>query len=224
MLTFTGDGLISVTPTSQAGGILHIEDSEGNTYTYQLDVVAPHTCTPGEREVVVQPTEAYDGFAVRCCPVCGDIMEVELLTVEDLCSEHEFGPWETETEATHTAGGLQHRLCTVCGAVEYRATEKLSYTQEELPVTISSDTTGTQTAVLTNRSGETADVHMILAVYSSDGQMLASRAVAKELKPDETLDLTLQYAADASTAKTVVYLLDPLTLAPLCQKWQVSES
>lgn len=224
VLTFTGDGLISVTPTSQAGGILHIEDSEGNTYTYQLGVVAPHTCTPGEREVVVQPTEAYDGFAVRCCPVCGDIMEVELLTVEDLCSDHQFGPWETETEATHTAGGLQHRLCAVCGAVEYRATEKLSYTQEELPVTISSDTAGTQTAVLTNRSGETADVHMILAVYSSDGQMLASRAVAKELKPDETLDLTLQYAADASTAKTVVYLLDPLTLAPLCQKWQVSES
>ena len=218
VLTFTGDALMSVTPTSQAGGVLHIEDSDGHTYTYNLSVVAPHTCTPGAREMVVQPTEAYDGFAVRCCPVCGDILEVELLTTDDLCENHAFGPWETETEATHTAGGLQHRQCALCGAEEYRATETKPYTQEELQVTIGGDD-----AVLTNRSGEPAQVCMILAVYSSDGQLLDYRTAVEELEPGETLGLALPDLPGAGE-NAVVYLLDPLTLAPLIPAWRAADT
>jgi hypothetical protein len=76
VLTFTGDGMISVLPQSMEGGTLYIEDSEGNTYTYVIDVVEEHTCTAGEREVIIAPTSEYDGFAVKCCPICDDIMEI----------------------------------------------------------------------------------------------------------------------------------------------------
>lgn len=209
VLTFTGDGIISVKPTNQAGGVLHITDSDGHAYTYNLTVVEPHTCAPGAREVVIQPTETYDGFAVRCCPECGDIMEIELLTTKDLCAEHTYGDWETETEATHTAGGLERRVCTKCGAEEYRTTETKPYTQEELPVTME----GTD-AVLTNLSGEPLDVHMVLAVYGSDGQLLDCRTAVDELEHGGTLRLALPDLPGAGE-HTAVCLLDPLTLAPL---------
>ena len=150
-------------------------------------------------------------------------MEVELLSLDDLCAEHEFGAWETETPATHSAGGLQHRICTVCGAEEFRATEKLLYTQDELPVTIDG-TSAAQAVTLTNQSGEPAYVHMILAAYGSNGQMLAARTVVEELEDGGTLTLAATFGPDAGVEKTAVYLLDPLTLAPLCQAREFSVS
>lgn len=79
VLTFTGDGMISVTPQNSDSGTLFIEDSEGNLYTYVLDVVGQHKCASTQNKTVVCPFEGNDGFAVKRCDVCDDILDVVIL-------------------------------------------------------------------------------------------------------------------------------------------------
>lgn len=122
VLTFTGDGMISVTPTTLTGGTLYVEDSEGNLYTFQIEVVPQHTCEAGEWETIFSPTDEYDGFAVKCCKTCGEIMEIKLLSHEAICESHTFSDWSVEEEATCSTPGIQTRTCTTCGYVESKFT------------------------------------------------------------------------------------------------------
>ena len=220
VLSFTGDGLISVKPTGQNSGTLHIADSEGNHYIYELGVVPQHDCAPGGREVMVQPTSQYDGFAVRRCSMCGDIMEVELLSEADVCEAHAFGGWETELEATHAAGGIQHRTCTVCGLTDYRFTAQKSYTAEELPISCSAQTSASGTVTLTNRSGELLSAMLVLAVYDGSGRMINCTSAQTDTEDMETFDLTIDYGEDAQAAKIKAFLLDPVSMSPLREVWE----
>ena len=131
VLTFTGGGSIMVTPQSQAGGTLYVEDSEGNLYTYVINVVEAHECTAGEAQVIFPVTEESDGFAVKCCEICDEIMEVEVLHKEDRCEEHSFGEWVTELEATCVDNGMKARTCEACGTVEYDFTTTDEHTPGE---------------------------------------------------------------------------------------------
>ena len=128
VLTFTGDGTISVTPLNMVGGTLYIEDSEGNTYTYVIDVVEQHECSAGDMEVVIPPTEEYDGFAVKRCRVCQDILEVIPLNFDDCCTEHTYGDWVVEVEATCKNMGLMSRVCSVCGLTETKFIDMKEHT------------------------------------------------------------------------------------------------
>ncbi len=119
VLTFTGDGMISVQPKNTTGGTLYVEDSEGNVYTYVIDVVEEHECSAGTQQVVIAPTEEYNGFAVKCCETCDEIMKVINLSYANCCMEHNFGDWTTETKATCSADGVETRTCSTCGFVEY---------------------------------------------------------------------------------------------------------
>ena len=132
VLTFTGDGLISITPKTTNGGVLHIEDSKGNTYIYEINVVRQHECTAGEREVIVSPTDDYDGFAVKCCTVCGEIMDIETLSVSE-CSSHNFGEWTNEVESTCETAGIRTRSCFVCGYSQVEYTDALGHREVTIP-------------------------------------------------------------------------------------------
>ena len=120
ILTFTGDGLISITPHGVEDGTLYIENSEGGYVAYAVHVVPQHTCEAGEWETVAEPTSKYDGFAVKRCKVCGEILDIKSLPVANFCEEHHFSDWDTEVTATNTEAGLEHRTCSVCGKSEYR--------------------------------------------------------------------------------------------------------
>ena len=117
VLTFTGEGTISVTPQSLNGGTLHIEDSEGNNYTYVIDVVKQHECIAGEAETILAPTDDYDGYAIKCCEICGDILDIETLSVSN-CQEHIFGEWKTELDPSCEVSGIKNRICENCGYTE----------------------------------------------------------------------------------------------------------
>ena len=129
VLEFTGPGTINVMPTNTNGGKLIIENDEGYTYTYNIEVVEAHTCTAGIQEVILSPTDEDDGFAVKCCEVCGDLMEI--ITLEHgKCDTHTFGDWSTDLEATCTVGGIKTRECNVCGYTETNFTEATGHTEE----------------------------------------------------------------------------------------------
>ena len=119
VLTFTGNGTIDVTPLDGADGTLYIEDSEGHTYTYDMDVVEQHDCTAGNEQVIVPPTAEIDGFAVKTCTVCNDVMEVIDLPAAEACTTHTYGAWEAYTASDCTTRGMNVRTCTVCGVPEY---------------------------------------------------------------------------------------------------------
>ncbi len=127
VLSFTGDGMISVIPHSKNGGTLYIEADGSVVYTYVIDVVEPHTCVTGKMQTVINPAANRDGFAIKCCAVCGEIMEIIPLYYEDCCEEHTFGEPVTLAEATCTTEGVQALTCEVCGAVEYLFTEKAEH-------------------------------------------------------------------------------------------------
>lgn len=119
VLTFTGNGTIEVTPNDITDGTLYIEDSEGNSYVYEMDVVEQHDCAAGEQEVVIPPSATIDGFAVKRCTVCSDILEIINLPATDYCAEHNFSDWAEHTPSDCTTRGMNVRNCSVCGAIEY---------------------------------------------------------------------------------------------------------
>ena len=119
VLTFTGDGSIDLIPYNTAGGTLYVTDSEGNSYTCVVDVVEEHECVAGEQEVVMPPCGDIDGFAVKRCAVCSDILDIIILSAEDCCEEHTYGAWEEYTSADCETRGMNVRTCSVCAAVEY---------------------------------------------------------------------------------------------------------
>ena len=221
VLIFTGDGMISVTPTGMTGGTLCITDSEGNVYTYVISVVEPHTCTPGEREVVIPPTSEYDGFAVKCCDLCGEIMEVESLSAADLCEDHVFGEWKTEAEPTYKEEGLQSRTCTICGTVEYQFTpakefdseawEALNHLKEELS---EMDLTG-YTEESVKAVEEALEAAGALTEDASPEQLQAALEALQAAKEGLTADRSgLQTAisqAEAFTERIGYYTADSMT-------------
>ena len=129
VLTFTGDGTIQVTPNTDTDSILYIEDSAGNLYTYEIQVVEPHDCTPGQQEVILPPTQEHDGFAVRTCEQCDEVMEVIPLTA-DTCETHSFGDWILETAPGCEYSGIEHRSCNACSMKQYRYTDALGHSYE----------------------------------------------------------------------------------------------
>ena len=119
VLTFTGDGNINLVPNNTNGGTLYVEDSEGHSYTCVVDVVEQHTCTPGAQETVMPPSGGIDGFAVKRCTVCSDIMDIIILAAEDCCEVHTYGAWEQYSASDCETRGMNVRTCSVCAAVEY---------------------------------------------------------------------------------------------------------
>ena len=128
ILTFTGDGTISITPNSLEDGVLYIEDSTGNQYTYQIDVVPQHDCTSDTWISLVQPEDDEVGYHVKCCDICGDIIAVEEAR---LCEEHSYGSSVQVVPDGCVEGGVYEKVCTVCGHAEYEYTEPLNHTWDE---------------------------------------------------------------------------------------------
>lgn len=139
VLTFTGAGTIMIEPANMNGGTLYIEDSEGNLYTYVIGVVEQHECYVGETETIVSPTAETEGFGVKRCEVCKDILDIEIMNSENC--EHSFTEWETKAEATCTDVGFISRSCTVCGMIEQEFTGMLSHTEGEWETVIESTCT-----------------------------------------------------------------------------------
>lgn len=130
VLTFTGDGIISVTPFSTVDGTLIVEDSEGNRYEYSMTVVEQHDCIEGEKEIILHPSDEYDGVAVKRCTTCKDVLDVEILSVNE-CATHTFGDWIKECEATCSISGIKTRVCSTCGYCEVEYTDTTDHTPGE---------------------------------------------------------------------------------------------
>ncbi len=168
-------------------------------------------------ETVIEPAEEYDGFAVSRCPVCGDIRDIRILSLQDGCASHAFGEWETETEATHGAGGMLSRSCAVCGETEYAFTPSVPYQPSELPVVCREKGETYRTFTLTNASGQELSVQLILAAYDAGGRLIATAMTLAELEASASVDLTIT-AENMQEAETVkAFLLDPWIWEPLCQ-------
>ncbi len=116
VLTFTGDAIINVKPLSTQGGTLVVEADDGTKYEYDLNVVEQHECDEDDYEVIISPTADYDGFAVKCCSVCEDVMDVVILSSSDC--EHTFGAWTNEITPTCNECGLRSHSCSKCGFEE----------------------------------------------------------------------------------------------------------
>ena len=115
ILTFTGNAILEVTALSTSGGTLYIKDDEGKTKTIVIDVIEAHTCHSDTWNVEIAPSEDFDGYRSKCCDICGDTIAVEVLSA---CSEHIYGDWITEMEATEEMMGIQYHECQNCYAKE----------------------------------------------------------------------------------------------------------
>jgi glucan-binding YG repeat protein len=125
VLSFTGGGIIEVTPTSTNGGVLYIEmiDEYGNSTVkeYIMDVVPYHECSSSNWVV---ETSHIDGVAYKAfyCDICHELIGIELM---EPCLAHSFGEYVTTLEPTTDAYGIRSRTCTICGHTEYEFIEPL---------------------------------------------------------------------------------------------------
>ncbi len=75
--------------------------------------------------VVTEPTCTTLGYTTYTCKVCGDSYKDDYTPTTD----HVYGEWETVTAPTCNAKGQEKRTC-VCGAAEYRDTDKTGHNYE----------------------------------------------------------------------------------------------
>ena len=144
VLTFTGEGLIQVTPHTMEGGTLYVQVNDEEPKAYVIEVVEPHECAGTEWVIEVPATEKTDGFRTKYCDVCGEICEVESLKS---CGNHVFGDWKQEVAPTASSMGIDTRFCTKCCVMEYRLTDTLPFADVTELVTEAS-------GKLVNRHGE----------------------------------------------------------------------
>ncbi len=62
---------------------------------------------------VVAPTCTEVGYTVLTCE-CGESKKTEYV----LTTDHTFGEWKTQKDATSTEDGLKARICSACGTIE----------------------------------------------------------------------------------------------------------
>ncbi|MBR0066820.1 MAG: hypothetical protein IJQ00_04425, partial [Kiritimatiellae bacterium] len=113
-LEFTGDGTLSLIPTTGEDATLHIEDGYGNTYEYEIDIVPEHICS-GEEELYLPATQYHSGYMVKCCDICDEVIDIREVAI---CSTHSLGDWSFAPDATCTEAGFKSRTCSVCGYTE----------------------------------------------------------------------------------------------------------
>lgn len=103
--------------------VLHIRDNDtGEERKIAIEVLPAHTCHSDVWTVDLAPTATNDGFRSKLCDTCGDIIAMETLTA---CTNHDFGAWITEKEATTELMGIQYRECRNCCARETEFLPKL---------------------------------------------------------------------------------------------------
>lgn len=100
-----------------------------------MDVVEQHDCTAGEQETVIPPSADIDGFAVKRCTVCGDILEIINLPAADYCETHTYSDWAEHTPSDCETRGMNVRNCSVCGAIEYALVGGEGHVSENWTVT-----------------------------------------------------------------------------------------
>ena len=211
-LTFTGNAILEVTALSTEDGILYIQDDKGTLKTIVIDVVESHTCHSDTWIVELAPSEDYDGYRVKCCDICGDVIAVENLSV---CSEHSFGDWIVEREATEESMGMQYRVCQHCYAKEI---EYLPIIKESFDMQLQQYGTGMKVTVdgmdLDNQqivdiaAGDmftvTSDVECIVA-YSTDGGLTFNRL--KGMVVSETENTYQYYLPDTIGQDISLYVI-----------------
>ena len=134
VLTFSGAGWVYLIPNEAADYVLYIESDDGTLFTYHIEVVKAHTCISGGKNTVLSPSEYHDGFAIECCNICGEIMDIITLDNESICKEHAFGEWQTVVAATCTEGGIRSRICNVCGYKESEIVPSTAHSETEKTV------------------------------------------------------------------------------------------
>lgn len=107
----------------------------GQSETYDILVTAkPHEHTPGDWQVVTEPTCGTEGEKQIRCTDCNAVLQKESIPVT---GEHSIGDWVVVRQATKQREGIRQRECTVCHEV---------LETEVIPVILSgessSDTTG----------------------------------------------------------------------------------
>ena len=116
VLSFTGSGILSVTPRSQVPGVLCIEMEDGTVARYPIVVAEEHECSSEDWYIAIAPTDTMKGFRVKLCDICGEIIDMgELVS----CFNHKFTDYTELQEPTMDATGVNVRTCIHCGCEEY---------------------------------------------------------------------------------------------------------
>jgi len=116
VLTFTGSGIIEVTPLSRTGGTLHIVAGDDFEAMYVILITEPHECHSNDWVIYVPPTIYSSGIMVLRCDTCEDLIGIEVI---EACDNHHFTYWILEIAPTSETAGIKTRTCENCGLFEF---------------------------------------------------------------------------------------------------------
>lgn len=170
------------------------------------------SCAHSYRTMATLPTCIKRGYTTHICDKCGYTYTSNYVPAYG----HSFDRWTTETKPTQTTVGVQCRECAACGGIEYRYINKSFLLSTDVSFTRVNQTDTSETVTLENRSKSTLLAQPMLAVYDEQGRMIGCYAVREEIPPGKMIDLTVKYPSTDSAAFTRVFLVDPVSLCPLC--------
>lgn len=154
------------------------------------------------RQTVIDPTCNSMGYTVNTC-ACGETYYSDYLPE----TEHAFGDWIAEQEATLISGGEEYRTCALCGILQTRDVENLS----ALPkLYLNGAADGKETVSLRYTVGEETVAYEALLSQQADANG-GKHVYALQLR---TGSGEQAYFADPDWGEQNSYLLSPQTLDP----------
>jgi len=116
VLSFTGSGILSVTPRSQVPGVLCIEMEDGTVARYPMVVAEEHDCASEKWQIAIAPTDTTSGMQVKLCDVCGELVDMAEIVS---CGNHEYSDYAEAQSPSMEGAGVAMRSCIHCGCAEY---------------------------------------------------------------------------------------------------------
>lgn len=74
-------------------------------------------CISDKWATVIESCESQNGYSVKVCDICQDIIDIK---ETKNCDEHSFGDPVVEKEPEGEESGLEYSECYICGHREYR--------------------------------------------------------------------------------------------------------
>ncbi len=145
--------------------------TNGNTHSYRPEVTAPNCL--------------QKGYTTYTCSGCGDVYRADPTPTTD----HSFGEWTPETEATCAAPGTQTRVCQVCQLLERENTDQLPHNFENGSCTGCGSPAYSVGDVDQNHTVNILDVMMVINMITGELPSTAEASATADLTGDGKVNI-----------------------------------
>ena len=211
ILTFTGNCILSVTPTTLGTGTLCIQSENGDIVRYYLETVESHKC---DSDQWISLMDSQEGYKVKLCDICNSLIAVENIEQNDSTdlkdeSTTQTTAMEETTSTSQTTTTTKEE--TISTTQTTTTTEGTTSITQTTPTTTEETTSTTQITTTADTTKYFASVDELENMAVKDYEKKTGTTPANKnsvTNEDGTVSIQL---SDAEGNVLDVYVIDPVS-------------